>query len=76
MSYVLGKNEATWGMNDGVYSYQDEILGRTRINGRVVVQSRVSSLPSNAKIVVFHGRHDPWETLTQRVSPWIKEHYQ
>lgn len=74
MSYVLGRDEATWGPADGVYSYQDEILMRRRVNGRLVINGS-GPLPRAAKVVAFHGRYDPWEKETQRMSPWVSEHY-
>jgi hypothetical protein len=76
MSYVLGNKEATWGPEDGVYSYQDELLGRKRINGRIVHLSlKNAALPTNAKVVAFHGKYDPWARETQKMSPWVAEHY-
>lgn len=63
MSYVLGTGEATWGPEDGVYSYDMEIrkLG--------------NHLPENARVVMFHGRHDPWMPVVHKVAPWVSEHY-
>ena len=75
MSYVLGPREATWGPKDGVWSYQDEILGRRRINGRLVLPVKDAPLPANARVVAFHGKYDPWSADTQRMSPWVAEHY-
>jgi len=76
MSYVLGRDEATWGPEDGVYSYQDEILGRHR---RTAVTQRLRrqppELPANARLVVFHGAVDPWEPQAAQITPWVKEHY-
>lgn len=34
------------------------------------------ALPSNARIVMFHGRYDPWMPSIQQQYPWVKEHYQ
>lgn len=62
LSYVLGPNEATWNVNDGVYSY------------RVHIHPRGNSLPANAKIVFFHGHVDPWHYRAANV-PWIRLHY-
>lgn len=63
MSYSLGPNEATWSNKDGIYSYKVD-LDRGR-----------STLPDNAKVVVFHGQFDPWMPEVQKKSPWIKDHY-
>lgn len=68
MSYVLGTGEATWDKSDGVYSFQDEITKRHP------AFLRMAQLPSNAKVVVFHGPIDPWSKEAGRVS-WIREHY-
>ena len=62
ISYCLGKGEATWSTKDGVYSY------------RVHLKPRKSALPAGAKIVNFHGEHDPWDGDMQKVG-WIREHY-
>jgi hypothetical protein len=62
ISYVLGPGEATWTQKDGVYSY------------RVHVAPQGNRLPKNARMVMFHGKHDPWAYNMDRV-PWIQEHY-
>ena len=63
MSYVLGSGEATWGPEDGFYSYQQHI------------SKSGNRLPGDAKVVMFHGHWDPWDMEAQKVAPWIKEHY-
>jgi hypothetical protein len=62
MRYVLGKDVATWGVKDGLYSYRKHICPAGNV------------LPANAKIVAFHGKVDPWHYSAQNV-PWIKSHY-
>lgn len=62
ISYRLGKGEATWGRDDGVYSY------------RVHIQPLANRLPENARMVMFHGATDPWSLAMKRV-PWVQEHY-
>lgn len=62
IAYCLGPKEAIWGTSDGVYSYRNHILPS-------------GTLPGNARIVSFHGKHDPWDPQVQRASPWIREHY-
>lgn len=63
--YCLGPRGATLvGAAQGVYSYKFE-LDRHH-HGR---------LPENARLVVFHGKPDPWDEEAQRRSPWIQEHY-
>lgn len=58
----LGTLEHRWTAKDGVYSYRNEIA------------KRGGALPANARIVIFHGQHDPWCPQCQRL-PWVKEHY-
>lgn len=63
MSYILGPNEATWGRKDGVYSFRKHVFGQFG-----------GALPSDARIVNFHGRWDPWGYDAQKI-PWIRTHY-
>lgn len=53
-----------WGKADGIYSYRCHLL-----------KTDPSNLPEDAKIVMFHGRHDPWDNEAQKQSPWIKQFY-
>ena len=63
ISYVLGPGEATWSTKDGVYSF------------RVHLAPNAGRLPADARIVMFHGHHDPWGEYAQRL-PWVREAYQ
>lgn len=74
MSYVLGCNEATWGPEDGVWSFQDEIVGRNK--PRMLPRRPPFKLPGHARAVMFHGAIDPWTVQARRMAPWVKEHYQ
>lgn len=60
IAYVLGNDEATWGPEDGVYSYRSEVAKHR--------------LPKSAKVVFFHGKPDPWEPEPQR-RIWVRENY-
>lgn len=62
IGYVLGKTEATWGTEDGVYSY------------RVHMQAGAKPLPDNARVVFFHGKYDPWHPRCQQ-HEWVRRHY-
>ena len=62
ISYCLGPGEATWTRADGVYSY------------RVHVAPKGHALPTNARMVMFHGKVDPWSYNMDRI-PWVKAHY-
>ena len=63
MSYVLGRNEATWGPEDGIYSYNMDLR---RLGNK---------LPKKAKMVMFHGRLDPWSPEARKCATWLPEHY-
>ena len=75
MSYVLGKGEATWDGADGVWSYQDEIVGRRAVIRGRFINPGVGMLPKNAKVIAFHGHVDPWSRAAMVLTPWVKEHY-
>jgi hypothetical protein len=64
ISYTLGKGEAKWTKADGVYSFRNDL--------QRVGESR--HLPSNARMVIFHGAHDPWGPFAQRWQ-WVQQHY-
>ena len=63
IAYCLGRKERVWGCADGVYSYRNHVLPA---GGR---------LPKGARIVAFHGVHDPWHQDVQARHPWVREHY-
>lgn len=65
ISYCLGGGEARWSCADGVYSY------RNHLRPDPVTRKK---LPENARIVMFHGRHDPWGEEAQGLS-WVRRHY-
>lgn len=58
----LGKGEARYTRSDGVYSYRNEI-------------TKLGHLPATARIVMFHGKHDPWMADVQSRHSWIKEYW-
>lgn len=60
IAQCLGRDEAVWSKADGVLSYRLDVAK--------------SNLPSNARIVFFHGREDPWGREAQRLA-WVKEAY-
>jgi hypothetical protein len=62
LSYCLGPGEAKWSRADGVYSFRNDLN-----HGRV-------ALPNDARIVLFHGRLDPWSPECQHL-PWVRRHY-
>lgn len=64
IAYCLGQGEAIWTERDGIRSYRNSIA------------TNKNRLPPGARLVAFHGRHDPWMPEVQAINPWIKEHYQ
>lgn len=63
ISFCLGRNEATWSTEDGVYSFRNHIVPKG------------GKLPGGARLVMFHGKYDPWQPETQAAYPWVREHY-
>lgn len=61
MSHILGKHEAMWGREDGIFSFRKHI-------------QPIGRLPVEARMVMFHGRQDPWGPEAQRMD-WVKEHW-
>ena len=70
----LGPHEARWSQKDGVYSYRNDIkAGPSKANG-VRLRGDASALPSDARIVMFHGNVDPWSAEAQRLA-WVRKNY-
>lgn len=63
ISLCLGAGESKWNQGDGVYSFRNHI------------QPRGGTLPPSARLVVFHGRANPWDVEMQQRYPFIREHY-
>lgn len=63
------EKENTFGLSDGVVSYRCHM--RKGIHRK---NPPVTELPKIGKIVMFHGRWDPWDEKTQKEAPWILEH--
>jgi hypothetical protein len=55
VSHVLGDGVATWGPEDGVYSYRWEAR---------------EEMPDNARAVFFHGKPKPWEVQGWPAEHW------
>ena len=62
VSHILGPGEAMYTTEDGVYSYRNHLR-----DGRL-------PKPPNARIVIHHGRHDPWSAHCQ-AHRWVREAY-
>lgn len=65
-SHCLGPYEATWTTGDGVYSFRKHLAGETAEPAR--------HLPVDARVVIFHGRWDPWSPFALRL-PWVHKHW-
>lgn len=63
ISYVLGGGEPKWSTADGVYSFRNHI------------QTTGGRLPSDARIVVFHGKFKPWDAAVLARYPWVRSHW-
>ena len=59
LSYKL-PNEATWGPEDGVYSYRKDIVARGW------------ELPEDARLTVWHGQQKPWASSLTWVADSIQ----
>lgn len=58
----LGAKERKFGADDGVYSY------------RCYVRPNGMKLPNNARVVLFHGAHDPWGHEAQGLE-WVRRNW-
>jgi hypothetical protein len=63
ISHCLGPQEAKWTRADGVYSFRNDLQGK------------VFTLPDDARVVMFHGRFDPWRDDVQARYPWVRSHW-
>ncbi len=61
ISYCLGPSEKKWSRADGVYSFRNDLQPSRK-------------LPSDARIVIWHGKHDPWSEVGQGLS-WVRQHW-
>ncbi|MGF1456571.1 MAG: hypothetical protein ACFB6R_14485 [Alphaproteobacteria bacterium] len=79
LSLHLGPGEAKWGRDDGVFSFRHHILGRRNwplgALRRSLPEAMRARPPHGARIVFFHGTHDPSHPSVQDTFPWIKEHW-
>lgn len=75
ISLKLGPNETTWAEEDGVYSWRLHIDGSLNKNtNRYENKVKSRDLPPNARIVMFHGADDPWESKAQSIK-WVRENW-
>lgn len=66
LSHCLGPGEATWTTADGVYSFRNHLGGEG--------PNPSWRLPADARVVIWHGKYDPWGSLGQSLR-WVRTHY-
>ena len=66
----LGPREAKWTRADGVLSYRNDVRPTALAN-----RGKDMQLPKGTRIVVFHGRYDPWTPEVMRRHSWVREHW-
>lgn len=64
ISHILGSGEARWSKADGVYSLRNDFE-----------QQRKRNLPADARIVICHGKIDPWSAYAKDTYPWISQYW-
>lgn len=62
ISARLGPGEARFRPYHGIVSYRNDC------------KPKGGALPAGARIVMFHGEHDPWGPEAQKL-PWVREHW-
>lgn len=62
ISYRLGRGEKMWSQADGVYSFRCDLTPKG------------GALPDGARLVIMHGKRDPWSPQVQHLR-WVREHY-
>jgi hypothetical protein len=63
ISTCLGPGEACWTPEDGVYSFYKHILPND------------GALPSDARLVNFHGAANPWDAAVRAKCAWVSEYW-
>ncbi len=63
--HVLGDHEAVWKRSHGVISYRPH-----------VVKAPGGRPPEGTRVVMFHGKPDPWEVPDTIQNRWVKRHWQ
>lgn len=63
IAVCVGPNEPKFTAKDGVFSYRNEI------------RPRGGALPTEARMVIMHGHHDPWDEHIRARHDWVREHH-
>lgn len=65
VSYAL-PGAPVWTAMDGVLSFKRDIIGGDELPG-------FADIPSNSRLITFHGKYDPSQKDVQKACPWIVE---
>jgi hypothetical protein len=78
MTYCYGNKFPSWSSLEGVYSYVKLVpkVARYRPTSAFQWPRDPKRLPVDARLVVFTGKPDPWDSEALTASPWIRDHYQ
>ncbi len=66
ISYAL-PGQPRWTAEDGVLSFRVDVLGGKPLHA--------APLPSGARVINFHGKHNPRDPDVQAACPWIADYY-
>jgi hypothetical protein len=71
IAHRLGSKEEVWTNKDGVLSFRNDV-----IDYEIKANYKMNQLPSNTKIVFFHGfAGKPWDSHIMEKYPWVKDNY-
>lgn len=72
ISYAL-PGQPRWTAADGVLSFRVDLLKGYGLD--LAAQTGADKLPAGARIVNFHGKHNPRDDAVQKACPWVAEHW-
>jgi hypothetical protein len=72
ISYALPR-QPRWTAADGVLSFRVDLLKNYPLEN--AVQAGADKLPAGARIINFHGKHNPRDADVQAACPWVAEHW-
>lgn len=84
IAICLGEKEATWGREDGLFCFRDDVAPReawdyqARLNrGCIPLENPTTNgkIPSGARLIQMNGPWSPWEPRVQAIAPWVKDHW-
>lgn len=66
VSHVL-PGQPRWTAADGVLSFRVDVLGNHPLHS--------APFPNGARVINFHGKHNPRDAAVQQACPWIADHW-